>query len=200
MPGYPPNFAPHGSGSKKSRTGLIIGLSIGGAALIGIMIFAAIYLVRLANEVADTVITSSIESQSGEQNSGILDSPMPLPPPARPVESETLPAETPPAERLPGSYSELVGVWELAPDRGYWVWFFGLSDFIMFTDDQEGAYEVYSSEAEQWGTWYIDSNGSLIVECDSINLSGRWAFTFKINGNRLTITDEDGDTINYIRQ
>ena len=109
------------------------------------------------------------------------------------------PEHTPPPERTPPpkvseNTHELVGSWELV--SGSWIWYFGLSDNILFLDYGDGNTEVYESEGEEWGIWYIDAAGYLVIIAD---YTGDYFFTFNILNGVLTLTDEDGDESTYVR-
>jgi len=91
--------------------------------------------------------------------------------------------------------ADLYGTWEY--DSGSFVYFFGQSKTIMFFENAAGADGVYEADHGEWGSWHIRSSDSkLVVDGE---LSGVNEFTFNIRRDRLTITDEDGDTIHYNR-
>jgi len=91
-------------------------------------------------------------------------------------------------------FAELAGRWEF--DSGDLVWFFGTAEYIEFEVHGDGNGTVYESSEEESGKWHIDDDGYFIVVGD---WSGTYTFEFKISNDTLTIIDEDGDTIQYIR-
>jgi len=112
----------------------------------------------------------------------------------RPEPEHTPPPLRTPPPNNPLNSHELVGSWQYV--SGNWIWFFGLSDNILFLDFGDGNTEVFESEGEEWGSWYIDSFGYLIIEAD---YTGDYAFTFNILNGVLTLTDEDGDESTYVK-
>jgi len=167
---------------KNSKTGLIVGLILGGVALIIISVVIALSIRGVFDDNPD----------DPRNNGGMWTDPPQdqMQPPAQflPV----LPDPTPPSDAVIDS--RLVGVW--ARDHGRFIWFFGEADFIGFTENDDGTFEVYESEHNEHGTWYINSDGKLIV-------LGYWTgthdFTFEIDDNRLTLIDSDGDRAYYER-
>ena len=83
-----------------------------------------------------------------------------------------------------GSTDPLVGKWEFSSGNG--TYFFWESELVELKTDGT----IYSSEDGDNGKWSTSGNDQLRVEAEY----GRvYDFTYQINGDRLTITDEDGD-------
>jgi len=112
----------------------------------------------------------------------------------RPPPDHTPPPVRTPPPNVPVNKHEIVGSWEFV--SGSWIWYFGLSDYILFLDFGDGNTEVFESEGEEWGIWYIDTAGYLIIEAD---YTGEYVFSYNILNNVLTLTDEDGDESTYVR-
>jgi len=82
------------------------------------------------------------------------------------------------------STDPLVGNWGFSSGDG--TYFFWESDLVEFKADGT----TFSSEDGDSGKWSTSGNNQLRVEADY----GRvYEFTYQISGDRLTITDEDGD-------
>ena len=82
------------------------------------------------------------------------------------------------------STDPLVGNWEFSSGDG--TYFFWESELVEFNTDGT----VFSSEDGDSDKWSTSGNNELKVEADY----GRsYEYTYQINGDRLTITDEDGD-------
>jgi len=96
----------------------------------------------------------------------------------------------------PGQISDhpLVGEWELV--FGVELWFFAESEFIRFTEEANGTFRVYESDYGEEGTWEINEIGMLVVEGD---ITGTHVFFYTIEGDLLTLVDEDGDAAVYRR-
>ena len=90
--------------------------------------------------------------------------------------------------------SELDGVWGFL--HGDIVFFFGLSDFVMFVYHDDDGGEVYESQWSEWGEWHIADDGRLIVEGE---WTGTHVFYIILENDTLTIIDIDGDAITYTR-
>ena len=194
---------PPPEGQKKSKTGLIVGIVGVVVVLMAISIGAAILvtgnITSWFNRPAPptippptVVVTPEPTPEPTHEPPVVIPGPGPAVPPVEPVPLPE-PIETPPA--IFDSDQELVGLW--AFESGEPVYFFGLSEYIMFIDYGDGTFGVYESQAEEWGFWHIDSEGMLIVE-GTVWIE-TYEFTFEITGSRLTIIDEDGDTIHYQR-
>jgi len=191
---YPPvrSTPPVHGGPKKSQKGFIIGLTVGGSALIILAVILGLIIGRAFSENMGDLghLLYDLESQTGH-STGLI-------PPSTP--SPTVPPSTPePPVRqtaaLPfSSDDELAGYWEY--DSGDAVWFFGLSEHIMIIDHDDGTYDVFESGGEEWGTGHIERGDKLIIEGE---WSGFYEFTFILTGDRLSIIDSDGDTIHYIK-
>ena len=113
-------------------------------------------------------------------------------PPVLPVPPTPVPP--PPIPRPPQNADhELMGEWEYV--SGFWLYFFGRSEFLQFFDFEDGTFGVYESESGEVGEWHIDENGNLVVDAG-------WrthVFTYIIEGDNLTLIDSDGDTSHYAR-
>lgn len=202
-PGYPPPYPPLVGKQKKSKTGLIIGIVCGSVALIALIIFAVIFVSRLI--IDDITDRAPVHITTPDADSGILATPIPLPPTPRPPSGiETLP-ESPPPPATPEppphtpppalvSDNELVGVWEFY--SGGPVYFFILSEHIMFIEYEDGTLGVFESDYEEWGIVFIEEDGFVIIEGER---SGTYEFVFILDGDKLTIIDIDGDAIHYTR-
>jgi len=84
----------------------------------------------------------------------------------------------------------LVGRWEFSSGDG--IYFFWESELVEFETDGT----VFSSEDGDSGKWSASGNNKLTVEADY----GRdYEFTYQLSGDRLTITDEDGDRGVFLR-
>ena len=78
----------------------------------------------------------------------------------------------------------MVGIWEFSSGDG--IYFFWESELVEFSKDGT----VFSSEDGDSGKWSTSGNNQLTVEADN----GRvYEYTYQLSGDRLTITDEDGD-------
>ena len=108
-------------------------------------------------------------------------------PSAPPVQVPAIPTD-------PIDAQELEGLW--AYEHGNRVYFFGLSDFIMFTYFGDSRGEVFESQWEEWGDWYVGEDGRLFVEAE---WTGSHVFSLILYENTLTIIDIDGDSITYTR-
>ena len=94
---------------------------------------------------------------------------------------------------------ELVGKWEW--DSGSEIYFFCIYDDIEFLDD--GSLIVYDCAfSGESGTWRIGMNNRLIITGNKENNSYNESvleFEYEINGNKLQISDADGDTSVYTK-
>jgi len=191
-PAYPPV-----SGQKKSKAGLIIGITAGAAVLIAIMI-AAVSIISnfISNDrnFPDEWLHGS-EAPFTERSPGILATPAPAPPPPMAVEPLPLPERLPPSSPY-NSNNALIGNWEL--ESGDWIWFFGKSNLISFTELTDDTFGVHVSESGNFAECFFDAQGFLIVESDD-GWDGYFEFTWIIQDERLTIIDSDGDMIHYNR-
>jgi len=190
----PPNLPP-GDSFRKSSPGMIVAIvcaAILAALVMLVSVFNITYSIIEGFQIGWDLTTQSV---------------YPVPPPvqstpaapvtpeiARPQPEHTTPPVRTPVPNLPVNTHEIVGSWERV--SGSWIWFFGLSDNILFLDFGDGNTEVYESEGEEWGIWYIDVTGYLIIEAD---YTGEYAFTYNILNGVLTLTDEDGDESTYVR-
>jgi len=165
-------------GPKKSSTGLIVGLIAGGVFLVTLAVILGLFFGNIFNTNLNDVL----------DNPGLFESLSPEPArPPPPVLASPTPA--------PGVLNtELLGVW--SRDHGSYIWFFGYADFIGFTDNGDGTYEVYESAYDEHGSWYISTGGRLIIDGE---WSGIQEFTFSIEGNVLTLIDADGDSAVYAK-
>ena len=168
-------------------------------AIIGAAILAAVITVASIFNITYSFIEGF---RIGWESSTHFDYPVPPPveiTPSQPENNRPLPEHTPPPVRtqppkVPVNSHELVGSWEYV--TGSWIWFFGLSDNIVFLDFGDGNTEVFESEGEEWGIWYIDTSGYLIIEAD---YTGYYVFSYNILNGVLTLTDEDGDESTYVK-
>jgi len=186
----PPPYAPIAPREpKKSKTGLVVGLSIGGVALIALAIFIGIVFGR--------VLFDSINDPWDDPDLFAIFTPQPESAPQPiPVDPDTTPdpQSNEPLPPMPAVGYELLGVW--ARDYGDYIWFFGTSENIRFSDKGDGTFEVYESDYKEFGSWHINSTGNLIIIGD---WTGTQEFRFVVDGDRLTIIDSDGDMANYYR-
>jgi len=183
----PPPHAPMPTARKKSNTGLIIGLSVGGVALI---VLAVIIGIVLGGMFGESLNDPWVDSDFGE-----VFTPVPEPPAVN-TPSVILPVPDPQPEVTPlppeAINHQLLGEW--TREHGDFIWFFGLAERVVFNDNGDGTFGVSESEFDEIGTWYIDNNGDLIVEGE---WTGTWKFNFSIDENSLTLIDSDGDTAHY---
>ena len=89
------------------------------------------------------------------------------------------------------SNNKLIGKWEYL--SGEYIFFFGEAQYIEFFSDNT----VYEYEYRTGGVWSVIDGTRLRVREDN---GDTYIFTFTIAGNKLTITDEDSDSIVYVRQ
>ena len=82
-----------------------------------------------------------------------------------------------------GSDDPLVGKWEFSSGDG--TYFFWRSDEIEFKADNT----IINHEDDESGTWSKAGSDRLTVRSDGTV----YEFTYQVSGDRLTITDEDGD-------
>jgi len=170
----PPPYAPMPAAQKKSNTGLIIGLTVGGVALIVLAVIIGIVVGGLFGE--------SISDPWDDPDFWEAFTPAPDPQPdVTPLPPESI-------------NTQLFGDW--TRDYGDFIWYFGFAEIITFTDNGDGTFGVLEDDFYEAGTWFIDNNGDLIVEGD---VSGTRKFSFSISSNRLTLIDSDGDTAYYIK-
>ena len=87
------------------------------------------------------------------------------------------------------SSSEIVGVWAFDTGRG--TYFFWRSDEIEFRADGT----VHNHEDRTSGSWTISGN-SMTVRAD---YGSTYVYEINISGNRLSITDSDRDTGQFVR-
>ena len=177
---------------KKANKGLIIGLIAGGVVLIAAAIVIGIFVSRLFYDALE-----EFEQAIHDIEQPVLVTPEPLPQPtAAPVPLTPSPTPDTPVRPTPPpslvSDNELVGMWEL--DYGAPLWFFGRSEFIMIIEHEDGTFNIFESGSEEWGLLHIIDDESWFVEGD---WSGDYDFTYKLNGNRLTIIDIDGDEAHF---
>ena len=182
-------YAPMPAAQKKSNTGLIIGLTVGGVALIVLAVIVGIaiggFFGESFNDPWDNpdfweTFTPESDSPAVEIPNVILPAPDPQPD-VTPLPQEAI-------------NTQLFGDW--TRDYGDFIWYFGIAEVITFTDNGDGTLGVSEDDFYETGTWFIDNNGDLIVEGD---VSGTQKFSFSISGNRLTLIDSDGDTAHYIK-
>ena len=83
-----------------------------------------------------------------------------------------------------GGKKELIGRWELY--RGDYTYFFYAADEVEFFADGT----VIEFDYREVGEWKIISKGRLQVICEDGTIR---LFDYSVDGNRLTLTDEDGD-------
>jgi len=193
-PGYAPipQDPPPRDGFKKSSPGMVIAI-IGAAILIAVIMLVSIF------NITYSFIEGFKVGWEGTTHFVYPELPSVQMTPSAPENARPQPEHTPPPVRtpppkVPARTHELVGSWELV--SGSWIWYFGLSDNILFLDYGDGNTEVYESEGEEWGIWYIDATGYLIIIAD---YTGEYVFSFNILNGVLTLTDEDGDESTYVR-
>jgi len=183
---------------KKSKKGFVIGLIAGGLLLAAVSMLAGFMLARYIDN--DNETNPGIGGLlPGFLNPDITDDPAPAPDAPAP-DPDPAPATTPtpaPAAPTPAQAPfdrELIGVWEY--DGGDYIWFFGVSDHIIFADNGDGTIGAFSSEFDDWAGCYIDTDGFLVVESA---WGVDYTFIFIIIGNDLTLIDIDGDTNHFTR-
>ena len=82
----------------------------------------------------------------------------------------------------------LVGKWDIDARTG--TYFFGDSEHIEFKSDKTVMDSEYTDDK---GIWSTSGDNQLTVETDD----EIYEFTYQISGNTLSITDEDGDTVEF---
>ena len=169
---------------KKSNTGLIVGLSIGGAVLI-----IGAFVIGLVIGMGIGMGLAMEESNLHSPDINIVLTPDPTPPPD---ETPPPPDETPPPVTV--SDNELVAVWERI--GGDYIYFFWGSEFIQFIEGDDGTLNVHVVDDDDWGIVKTDGIGNLIVITE---FGTEWEFTYSIVGETLTITDSDYDSTTYIK-
>jgi len=192
----PPWKPPTQTGPKKVNTGLIIGLAAGGVVLLVIAIIVGLSAGRLLAENMEgfeqSTYASELPVMPAPETLPSLEEPIPAPDPPT-IERPVPPMpETPPPALV--SDNKLVGMWAL--DDGDPLWFFGRSDFIMIIDYDDGTFGVYENGSEEWGHMQISDDGRLYIEGE---WSGDYEFTYRLDGDRLTIIDIDGDEAHFDR-
>jgi len=200
-PMYTSGQYPPPPGVKKLNKAIIIAIIIAAVALIGFGIGVYLFVNHLTTLYAEINEQTVIVAPRNEIP-GLPPTPPPPPTPILPVLPELPELTLPPPSRTPPppppgmsiNAEELLGMWVL--DYGDWIWFFGRSEFIAFYDDEYFGYEVYQSEDGEWGAWELETDGTLTVIGE---ISGTRIFTVFIVRDRLTIIDEDGDSIFYTR-
>jgi len=119
----------------------------------------------------------------------------PSPPPDTPEPPETPEPPDPTPAVVPFEFfDELVGEWKR--ESGDYLYFFGRSETITFTDNGDGTYGIEESDYGETGKFFVDGNGGMSIDGD---WTGRYEFTYTIEGNRLTLSDSDNDSAVYIR-
>jgi len=194
----PPRFTPMPPNRKKSNTGLIIGLSIGGMVL---MVFAIIIGIAFANVINEDFY------DPWEWDDLYYYTPIPALPPPPPLSTPPPPPDPPPPNpphpppnpppsitNIPEEARGLIGVW--VRDHGDYIWYFGTSPFIEFFDNEDGTFGVYESNNKEIRFWYIDPDGNLIVE---VEWGRRRVYSYILLEDWLTIVDSDGDIAYYSR-
>jgi len=161
---------------KKSYTGLIVGLTVGGIVLIILSVIVGIAIGR--------VIGADMYDPWGDLDHTTILTPIPTQLP----QSDRTPTV------IPEEAHELIGIW--ARDHGDYIWFFGLSPYIEFTGNENGTFYVYESDYEEHRIWFVDINSKLIVQDE---WGGRHVFSYSITGDRLMIIDSDDDTAYFTR-
>ncbi|MCL2221188.1 MAG: hypothetical protein FWC20_03525 [Oscillospiraceae bacterium] len=177
MPPSVPSVEPRKNARKSSNTPIIV------------TAICAVVVVVIGTILAFTVANRHIAAVAEEANRmGVLELPIAPPTPA--------PRLTPPPiiHTDPIDAVKLDGVWAFS--HGDIVFFFGLSNFVMFTYSGDNGGEVFESQWEEWGDWHIGEDGRLFVEGE---WTGPHVFYIILNENTLTIIDIDGDGITYTR-
>jgi len=141
------------------------------------------------------------DSSAIQRLPGILATPAPIPPAPPPVSPHS-PFEPGPGLQPDHFYepviiedSGLTGNWIF--ESGDWIWFFGQSDLIIFFDyfANESIFGIYANEPDELAFGFFTEDGSLIVEAEN----GYYKFTWRIDGDRLSLIDSDNDTLRLIR-
>jgi len=109
----------------------------------------------------------------------------PPPPPGNPPG----PGQQTPAAMLEGQWGN---------GSGDLIHHFILSDNIIFTLTSETGGRVYEDWGEEWGDWWIDSDGDLNTYGDDYEEHNY--FIFMVNETTLTLVDVDGDVRTYTRR
>ena len=122
----------------------------------------------------------------------------PVSPPIAPPENTDDPTPPPDNDPIPPgliSNHPLVGIWDWV--SGVEIWFFAEAEFIIFIEEVDGSFLVFESDYEEWGSWEINSSGQLVVVGEQ---SGERILSFILDGDLLTLIDEDGDEATYRRR
>jgi len=139
---------------------------------------------------AFTVLNPHIASVAGDVNRmGVVELPVAVAPSPTPRLTPPPIIPTEPIDAV-----KLDGVWSFS--HGDIVFFFGLSDFIMFSYRGDNGGEVFESQWEEWGDWYIGEDGRMFIEAE---WTGPHVFQIILSEDTLTIIDVDGDAITYTR-
>ena len=200
-PAQTPWVPPAPAGPKKVNKGLVIGLIAGGVVLLAAAIIIGLFVGRIFQSALEDV-----EQALHDMEQSVVQTPNPLPPldldelvpqqSPRPDVPETPPPPPPPPSQSPPfnlvSDNELVGMWEL--DSGDPLWFFGVSELIMIVEHDDGTFGIFESGSEEWGILHIIDDERLLIEGE---WSGDYDFTYRLDGNRLTIIDVDGDEAHF---
>ena len=172
---------PAPTGPKKVNTGLLVGLIAGGIVLVAAAVIIGLVVGRLFAESFDDLE----QSIWNEIEQSTLPTPGPITPPTNGIETPHPPS---------ASDNQLVGTWHL--DYGEPLLFFGLSDYILIIEHDDGVFEVFESDFEEWGIIHVMDGERLVVEGE---WSGTYDFTYRLSGNRLTIIDITGDEAHFTR-
>ena len=204
-PGYIPGQQYTPVRQEKNKTGLIIGIVAGMAAVVIAMI---VFWVHISNTFYERIAYEQFLNHTDQitvnRGPGILATPAPAPPSPVPFnnDSTSLPVRPPTqSDPIPGfdpfevySGEQLIGKWEF--DTGVWIWYFGVSDNIEFVDHGDGTLVVYASEPSEWNTWFLNNDGYLIIETE---LGLVYEFQWVIQENNLLLIDSDNDIVQYTR-
>ena len=163
---------------KKSNTGLIVGLSIGGFILLVIVFFAGLFT-GIGIGAGLALIE---EERLYHYDYNPITTPMPTP-----QINVVPPVTTPPPTA--SADNNLIARWER--ESGDYLWFFHLYSVVEFSLDQDGLLEIVLDEGTDWGRGYTESNGNLFIEA---SWGSEYEFTYSIERGNLIIIDSDGDT------
>jgi len=198
--GYIQTNNPQGM-KKKSKTGLIIGLSVGGVFLMAFMLVIGIFIGMGIGAGMGAGFSGGhggygeVIPHHRDENPFRDVVGTPVPQPLDPSPTPHVPDSTPtpvPSGTLGETEQELIGMWEL--DTGEYLWFFTESEFIVFSDNGDGTLKVVALDANETGTGTINNSNHLIVESEWGSV---YEFIITINADTLVITDDYGDTSFY---
>jgi len=181
------------SGKKKSKTGLIIGISIGG--------FILLCITFVIGLVIGMAVGAGLASESfSYPDYPAIVSPVPLPdilPSPQPVDTPPPPPVTTPA--LPpgaGSDEELIARWERID--GDYLWFFGTAEYIEFVDLSDGTFNIFLTNDDGRGSGFIiEVTGKLFV---TASWGSEYEFDYTVDDELLILIDSDGDSAFYLRE